>query len=69
MFKVGDRVWSYSMQKWGTIKEINMKREKYPILVFFDDGDVMTYTDDGREILEYKSQDIFKNEMVMVKKK
>ena len=69
MFESGDRVWSYCMQKWGIVKDISMKRKQYPILVFYDDGDIMTYTKDGRELEEFKAPDLFKSEMAIVEKK
>ena len=50
MFKnaqVGDRVYDYYLQEWGTIKEITPSSE-YPILVTFDDNTEDNYTYEGK---------------------
>ena len=69
MFKVGDRVWSYSKQKCGTVTSIDKHEEDYPVAVVFDDAGFETYTFEGNVLLEYKAPDLFKKEMVMVEKK
>ena len=50
MFKdaqVGDKVYDYYLQEWGTIKEITSSSE-YPILVTFDDNTGDNYTYEGK---------------------
>ena len=50
MFKnaqVGDRVYDYYLQEWGTIKEITPSSE-FPILVTFDDNIEDNYTYEGK---------------------
>jgi len=69
MFKVGDKVWSYSMQKWGTVTSIDKHEEDYPIAVTFDDDGFETYTWEGMAVCEYVAPDLFKKEMIMVEKK
>lgn len=46
MFKVGQRVTCAHKNKTGTVVTINPS--SYPITVGFDDGDIASYTHDGR---------------------
>jgi len=45
--KIGDRVFNYLKQQWGTIEKITSFHE-YPLQVKFDDDSVKTFTIDGR---------------------
>jgi len=72
MFKIGDRVWCYSMQKKGKVKSVTKRRNgfssSYPIRVKFKNGVFENFTKDGRFATEDKAPDLFKKEMVMVEK-
>jgi len=55
--KVGDRVYDYFFQEWGTIKEINTK-SVYPILVIFNDNVEEDYKYEGKRY-DYVAQTLF----------
>ena len=61
-FKVGDRVFSYSLQEWGEVTLVNFG-ECLPIRVTFDDKREEFYTFDGRLRTNYKAPDLFFDEV------
>jgi len=44
-FKVGDKVFSYARQEWGTVENIN--NTHYPVQVHFLSGDIETTPSQG----------------------
>ena len=70
MLKVKDRVWSFSLDKYGeVIHDINKEEDivtDYPIVVLFESGDSMIegirqlYTEDGKLYKFNKNTDLYK---------
>jgi len=59
-FKIGDRVFSYTLQRWGTVEAPNT------IIVHFDGlNSIGIYTEDGRFIDTDKAPDLFYNEVTI----
>ena len=50
--KVGDKVFDYTLQKWGQIDTIGREGKMYPISVLFDEYLTENYTIDGKEFLQ-----------------
>ena len=64
--KVGDRLYSYLFASWGEVIKKNGIVDmdiRYPIRVLFPSIGEETYTSDGRFRLDYRSQDLFWNEV------
>jgi len=62
-FKVGDRVFSYSLQEWG--KVIEVEPETVFILCVFKNGNDKGeyFTKDGRKLITDKAPDLFFDEV------
>jgi len=64
MFKVDDKVWSYSLQEWGEVKYIGYKHNSYyPIRVEFTSIGERTYTADGKSLDCDRVPDLFFEEV------
>ena len=60
--KIGDRVFDYLLQEWGTVSFIKDAGHKYPIRVQFAEIK-KEYTSGGKDLCSYKLQTLFWNEM------
>ena len=45
--QVGDRVYNCLLDMWGVVSKVLMN-EVYPLIVKFNNGDIESYTEDGR---------------------
>ena len=63
-FKVGDRVFSYSLQEWGIVKEIDYSMH-FGTLVKFNNRKPRLYTHDGRKNIEDKAAELFFDEVTI----
>ncbi len=63
-FKKGDRVFSYSFQEFGTVKDI-YDSEIYQILVEFPTFKLKEFTSDGRRFTHDKAPDLFFDEVTI----
>ena len=59
MFKIGEKVWSYSLQEWGEVIEIGRFYETYPLVVKFPEGVKKVYTSHGKLCITHKAPDLF----------
>ena len=67
-YQVGDRVFSYSMQKWGKIIKIS-RNEAYGLRVKFDCGEMFEiYTNDGKLTVGHEAIDLFFDEVPLIPK-
>jgi len=63
-FKIGDRVFSYTLQRWGIVEEEEKTYTPNIVVVRFDGlKDIRIYTEDGRLFDEDKAPDLFYNEV------
>jgi|688.fasta_scaffold22758_14 hypothetical protein len=60
-FKVGDKVFSYARQEWGTVKNIDTTH--YPVKVYFLSGNLENYTKSGTYQITDKAPDLFFDEV------
>jgi len=64
-FKIGDRVFSYTLQEWGTV-ERKVTTSRTTITVYFDNlENKRMYEEDGRLSLVAKAPDLFYNEVII----
>jgi len=63
-FKVGNRVFSYSLQEWGEVKGIELETN-YPIIVDFPEYGAEEFTSDGRRSQNDKAPDLFFDEVAI----
>jgi len=65
IFKVGDKVWSFSLQEWGKVIAIsNDTNISFRIEVAFKNGDFnTTYTIDGKLHIVDKASDLYFEEL------
>ena len=62
-YKVGDRVFSYSFQKWGKVIKVN-RGEAYGLKVKFDCEEMFEiYTNDGKLTVGHEAIDLFFDEV------
>ena len=61
--KIGDKVFDYLLQQWGTVVMIRLDINWYPLLVEFDKRGVIGYTFDGKRDIKDKVQALFWNEV------
>ena len=57
-FKIGNRVFSYSLQEWGTVFTTRWS-DKLQIGVEFDSGEEDYFTNDGKLKTRYKTPDLY----------
>jgi len=57
-FKVGDRVFSYSLQEWGEVRGLDSSYDT-PMYVMFDNFGLCYFTEDGRRSKNDKAPDLF----------
>ena len=62
-FKIGDRVFSYSLQEWGVVTDTYFV-ELYPVLVDFPEYGSLSFTTDGRRSIKDKAPDLFFDEII-----
>jgi len=61
--KIGDKVFDYLLQQWGTVVMIRLDINWYPLLVEFDKRGVIGYTFDGKRDIKDKVQALFWDEV------
>jgi len=65
-FKEGDRVFSYTLQRWGTVEDEEKTYTPNVIIVRFDGlKGIRIYAEDGRLFDEDKAPDLFYNEVTI----